>query len=74
MTEMGKLLIVLGGAAVVAGVILLLIGKTPLGRLPGDLVFRRENPNITFIFPVASCIIISVVLSLLAWLVFRFRR
>ncbi len=72
MTEMGKLLILLGAVAVVVGVIFLLIGKTPLGRLPGDLVFRREN--FTFIFPLATCIIISVVLSLIMWLVFRFRR
>ena len=74
MTDMGKLLIVFGAAIVAAGVVLFLVGKTPLGRLPGDLVFRRENSNITFIFPVASCIIISVVLSLILWLVFRFRR
>ncbi len=72
MSEIGKLLVGIGVISIVVGLVLLLIGKTPLGRLPGDLVVRREN--FTFIFPLATCIIISVVLSVIMWLVFRFRR
>jgi ribose/xylose/arabinose/galactoside ABC-type transport system permease subunit len=72
MGEIGKILIGIGAITVVVGLILFLVGKTPLGRLPGDFIVRREN--FTFIFPVATCIIISVVLSVMMWLFFRFRR
>ncbi len=72
MTELGKLLITVGAVAVIAGTILLLMGKTSLGRLPGDIVVRREN--FTFFFPLASSIVISIVLSLILWLIFRLRH
>lgn len=72
MNDMGKILIMIGGIAVVAGLILMLIGKTPLGRLPGDLVIRRDH--FTFAFPLATSILISVVLSLIFWIVSRFRQ
>ena len=64
---MGKLLIVLG--LVIAGAGLLIQLGLPLGRLPGDIVIRREHS--TFYFPIVTCIVISVVLTLAAWL---FRR
>lgn len=64
---MGKLLIVLG--LVIAGIGLLVHLGLPLGRLPGDIVIRREHS--TFYFPVVTCIVISVILTLAAWL---FRR
>lgn len=71
MTELGKLLLVLGGVIVVIGAVLLLAGKfnLPLGRLPGDFVYRGKNT--VFYFPLATCIIVSVVLSLILWLVNR---
>jgi hypothetical protein len=72
MGDVGKLLIAVGVITVIVGLVLFLASKTSLGRLPGDLVVRREN--FTFIFPLASCIIISVVLSLIVWLLSRFRR
>jgi hypothetical protein len=63
----GKLLIVLG--LVIAGVGVLVQLGLPLGRLPGDIVIRREHS--TFYFPIVTCIVISVILTVAAWL---FRR
>ena len=64
---MGKWLIVLG--LVIAGVGVLIQLGLPLGRLPGDVVIRREHS--TFYFPIVTCIVLSVILTLAAWL---FRR
>ncbi|MGZ4889139.1 MAG: DUF2905 domain-containing protein [Candidatus Angelobacter sp.] len=68
MTDLGKLLLVLGGVIVLVGAALTLAGRfnLPLGRLPGDFVYRGKNT--VFYFPLATCIVISVVLSLLFWL------
>ena len=65
MTELGKLLIVAGGLLVCVGVLFLFGGKLPswVGRLPGDIVVQREN--FTFYFPLATGILVSVVVSLL---------
>ncbi|HVT94009.1 MAG TPA: DUF2905 domain-containing protein [Bryobacteraceae bacterium] len=66
--SLGRALIVLGLILVAAGVLITFSGRLPfpLGRLPGDIVIRRRNS--TFYFPVVTCLIVSVVLSLLAWL------
>jgi hypothetical protein len=74
MTDLGKLLLVFGGAIVVAGAVLLLAGRfnLPLGHLPGDIVYRGKNT--VFYFPVVTCIVISVVLSLIFWLFGRGHR
>jgi len=71
---MGRLLVVLGLALLVVGGVVLLLGRTgvPLGRLPGDIVYRGKST--TFYFPLASSILISVVLSLFFFLAGRFRR
>lgn len=73
-SDLGKLLIVVGGLVVVAGVVLMLLGKTtlPLGRLPGDIFYRGKNA--TFYFPLATSILLSVALSLVLYVVSRFRR
>jgi hypothetical protein len=73
-TDIGKMLVVLGLVVIVAGVVLMLAGRAhvPLGRLPGDIVYRGKNT--TFSFPLATSIIVSVVLSLVLWLVGRLRR
>ena len=64
MTELGKLLIVVGGLLVCVGVLFLFGGKLSwFGRLPGDIVVQRGN--FTFYFPLATGILVSVVLSLL---------
>jgi hypothetical protein len=70
MADLGRLLITLGGVLLILGVLLSLGGRIPwLGRLPGDIVIEREN--FRFYFPLATSIILSIVLSLLAML---FRR
>jgi hypothetical protein len=68
MTELGKMLIALGAMLVIAGAGLLLVDKIPwLGRLPGDIVVRRER--FVLFVPLTSCLLASLVLSLvLYWL------
>jgi len=63
---LGRLLITAGIVLVVAGVVAMLV---PLGRLPGDI--RIQGKNSSFYFPVVTCLLLSVVLSLVLWL---FRR
>jgi Protein of unknown function (DUF2905) len=72
--ETGRLLIVLGAVLAGVGALLALSGKLPfrLGRLPGDIVYQGRNGS--FYFPVVTCIVLSVVLSLLLWVVNHFRR
>ncbi len=71
MTDLGKILLMLG--AVIGGV-LILAGKmnVPLGRLPGDIVYRGKNT--VFYFPLATCLVISILLSLVLWLINRGRH
>ena len=64
---MGRLLITVGLLLVGAGV--LVHFGVPLGRLPGDIVIRREHG--TFYLPIVTCLIVSVVLSVLAALLRR---
>jgi hypothetical protein len=73
MADMGRILLVLGVALVVIGGIVMLLGRTgfPLGRLPGDFVYRGKHT--TFYFPLASCILISVVLSIVLFLIGRLK-
>jgi hypothetical protein len=67
MPSLGKSLIVLGLIIAGIGVLLTLAGRIPwLGRLPGDIYVKREN--FTFYFPLATSIIISIVLSFILWL------
>jgi hypothetical protein len=64
MTELGKALILFGGLILLVGVVLILGGKIPwFGRLPGDILVQR--PHFTFYFPLATSLLISVLLSLL---------
>ena len=74
MTDLGKLLVFLGGTIVIVGLALILFGRTnlPLGRLPGDIVYRGKNT--TFYFPLATSILLSVVLSILLYVIGRLRR
>lgn len=70
MNGIGKLLIVFGLLIVVVGVILLLVGRLPwLGRLPGDIHIQRGNW--TFYFPLATSLLISIVLTLIFWVIGR---
>jgi uncharacterized protein YybS (DUF2232 family) len=68
--SVGKLLIVFGLLIAVVGVILLLAGRLPwLGRLPGDISIQRGNW--TFYFPLATSLLISIVLTLIFWVIGR---
>ena len=70
MSDLGRWLIVVGVILVVVGAGFLLAPKLPwLGRLPGDLSFKRGN--FSFYFPLGTCILISIVLTLIMYL---FRR
>jgi hypothetical protein len=70
MSGLGKMLIVFGVIMAAVGVVLLLAPKIPwLGKLPGDITYRGER--FTFYFPLATCILLSVILSLILYL---FRR
>lgn len=68
------MLVLLGGTIVLVGLVLVLLGRTnlPLGRLPGDIVYRSKNS--TFYFPLATSIVVSVVLSILLYVIGRMRR
>ena len=67
MNELGKFLVIVGVALVVAGVLLWSgVGKGWLGRLPGDINYSKGN--FSFHFPIVTCLIASVVLTLLLWL------
>lgn len=68
---MGRALILLGAALVFFGVLVTIGERTGIrfGRLPGDLIFRGKNS--TFYFPVVTCLLLSVVLTLLSWLFSR---
>ena len=72
--ELGRTLLILGAVLVVVGAVFFFGGRLPfrLGRLPGDIVHKGEHSR--FYFPIVTCIVLSVGLSLLLWLVSRLRR
>jgi hypothetical protein len=74
MTDLGKVLIGLWLVIVIVGVLVMVAGRAtlPLGRLPGDIVYRGKNS--TFYFPLATSVVVSVVLSIVLYLVGRWRR
>ena len=74
MNDLGRLLVGLGLVLLVAGGLLLLLGRTglPLGRLSGDISYRGKNLNVYF--PLGTSILLSVVLSLVFYFISRFRR
>ncbi len=74
MPEVGKILIGIGTVLIVVGGLVILLGRSglPLGRLPGDFLYRGKHGS--FYFPLATSILVSVVLSLLLFLIARFKR
>jgi hypothetical protein len=74
MNDLGRLLIGLGLFLLVAGGVLLLLGRTgvPLGKLPGDISYRGKN--FSFYFPFGTSILLSVLLSVVFYFLSRFRR
>jgi len=74
MSDLGKILIFFGGTLVLVGIVVVLLGRMhlPIGRLPGDIVYRGKNT--TVYFPLATSILLSVVLTLLLYVVGKWRR
>lgn len=74
MADLGKLLLILGAIILVIGAALLVAGRynLPIGRLPGDFVLRGRHS--VFYFPLATSIILSVIISLVLWLLGRMHR
>lgn len=73
MTALGKLLLVVGGIIFLLGIVILIAARfhVPIGRLPGDVIYRGKNT--TFYFPLATSILLSILLSLLFYAISRFR-
>jgi Protein of unknown function (DUF2905) len=74
MGDLGKTLIVLGAVLVVAGAGLMLAGRlhVPLGKMPGDFVYRGKNTVIYF--PLGTSVVVSIVLSVVLYVISRVRR
>jgi hypothetical protein len=70
--QFGKWLIAAGIFIAVVGVLVMLLGKVGLFKLPGDLQFGSKNWRIYI--PIASSIVLSIILTLILWLISRFRR
>ena len=72
--ELGRTLLIFAAILLLVGAFFFFGGKFPfrLGRLPGDIVHRGDNT--TFYFPIVTCLIVSIALSLLFWLINHFRR
>ncbi|HWF36916.1 MAG TPA: DUF2905 domain-containing protein [Candidatus Acidoferrales bacterium] len=72
--DLGKMLLVFGIVLVIAGAFLLTGAKVPfrLGRLPGDIAYQGKNGS--FYFPIVTCILLSVALTLIFWVINFFRR
>ena len=69
---MGKLLIVVGIICIIAGVLITYVGRIPfMGKLPGDI--SVEKGNLRFYFPIATSIVLSLLVSLILYLIQRFR-
>jgi uncharacterized protein HemY len=65
--DFGKLFIFIGLLLVVIGIVFIVGNKIPfIGKLPGDIAIERNNFN--FYFPITTCVIISIILSLIFWL------
>jgi hypothetical protein len=73
MGDLGRVLVFVGGLLLVIGLIFIFAGKVnvPMGRLPGDIVYRGKNT--TFYFPLMTSILLSVILSLVLYFVNRMR-
>lgn len=68
MNHIGKLLIIAGLVIVFAGIIIYFSDKIPyIGRLPGDIIIKKKN--FTFYFPLATSILISIIISIILWLI-----
>ena len=74
MLNLGKVIVVVGVVLVALGLLLMLAGRThlPIGRLPGDILYRRKN--FSFYFPLTTSILLSIVLTLVFYFLSRMHR
>ena len=72
--ELGRALLILGAVSIVVGALLFFGARLPFrfGRLPGDIIHRGEPT--TFYFPIVTCLIVSLALTLFFWIINLFRR
>ncbi|GAQ95072.1 hypothetical protein TAGGR_11272 [Thermodesulfovibrio aggregans] len=67
MNEIGKFLILIGIVTMVIGLLLMMVGKIPfIGRLPGDIIIEKRN--FVFYFPLGTSVLLSIILSLIFYL------
>ncbi len=73
-TEIGKILIFFGALLLVLGLVFVLLGRThlPVGRLPGDILYRGKHT--TFYFPITTSIVVSVIVSILLYFLGRLHK
>ena len=74
MLNLGKVIVTVGVVLVALGLLLMLAGRThlPIGRLPGDILYRRKN--FSFYFPLTTSILLSIVLTLVFYFLSRLHR
>jgi hypothetical protein len=74
MAGLGKLIVIIGVVIVAIGLAVMLLDRIglPLGRLPGDIFYRGKHT--TFYFPLATCIVLSVVLSVVMYLIGKLHK
>ena len=74
MADFGKFLALLGIVLFAAGLLLIVLGRSgvPFGKLPGDILYRGKNT--TFYFPLATCLLISAVLSIVYYVIGRLKK
>ena len=70
--QFGKLLIIIGMVISIVGVAIILLSKTGLFKLPGDI--HLEGKNWRFYFPIVSCLIVSAVLTAIMWIIHYLKR
>jgi hypothetical protein len=72
MGEIAKVMILIGALLILIGLVILVFPRLPfLGKLPGDILVKKEN--FTFYFPLVTSIVISIIISLILYLVNKFR-
>ena len=72
MGELARVMIIIGVVLIVIGLVMLVFPRLPfLGKLPGDILIKKEH--LTFYFPLATSIVISIIISLILYLINKFR-
>jgi hypothetical protein len=72
MGEIAKVMIIIGAVLVLAGLVILVFPRLPfVGKLPGDILIKKDK--VTFYFPLATSIVISIIISLILYLINKFR-